>query len=386
MQTKVQGQIAALNQNNTSCKGAFFSKEIEKESVYNEFIDLVPFEKAPEGYLKPIKHYHLLMKSMYNYLIKKEPEYDVIYMRYPGAGKGLLKIATAFGSKICLEHNSKETEEIKGQKNQHLPVNSLGKLLSWYHYVYHPLAMERKYAPKIFSKIKLATCVSKEMANYETLRAKSSNYKCVPIGNGIDVNRIPLRNAPEFNGSELNLLFLKGTSGLAPWNGIERLIHSMEHYNGDIKVSLYIAGKYIENEIQYPKKLNDNIHFAGYLNGEQLDNLFDKCHIAVGTLAFYKSNQYENATLKVREYFARGIPFIYAYTDFDLENIPEGKQFTLQFPNDNSVIDMNNILKFGVNALKNKNHPAQMREYATEHFDYKVKMAQLQEILKQHFN
>jgi len=83
--------------------------------------------------------------------------------------------------------------------------------------------------------------------------------------------------------------------------------------------------------------------------------------------------------LKVREYTARGVPFVIAYDDIDLEdNLP----FYLRLPSDNSPIDMEKIVRWADNVLKDKDIPFYMREYALNKMDWRVKMKQLKDFLE----
>ena len=104
-------------------------------------------------------------------------------------------------------------------------------------------------------------------------------------------------------------------------------------------------------------------------------------HFGVATLGLYRKGLNQTTTIKVREYTAQGLPFFYAYSDPDLNE--ESKEFALEFPNDNSIIDMEKIIEFARKALEDKGLPQKMRKYAEEHLDYEVKMKKLYvELLK----
>jgi hypothetical protein len=71
--------------------------------------------------------------------------------------------------------------------------------------------------------------------------------------------------------------------------------------------------------------------------------------------------------------------FIYAYSDPDLND--EAKEFSLQFPNDDSLIDMEQVLEFAKRTLSDPLLTQKMRKYAEEHLDYEVKMKKLHQFL-----
>lgn len=98
-------------------------------------------------------------------------------------------------------------------------------------------------------------------------------------------------------------------------------------------------------------------------------------NLGIGTLALYKKNMNEASVLKVREYVSRGIPFIKAYYDTDIDNIPELSPFYLNFPNNDSLIDVNKIIEFLTSVSKSELDISNiMHKIAVEKLDWSVKM------------
>ena len=83
----------------------------------------------------------------------------------------------------------------------------------------------------------------------------------------------------------------------------------------------------------------------------------------------------EAAALKVREYVSRGIPFIKAYYDTDIDNIPELSSYYLNFPNDDSIIEIEKIIQF-LEIINQMDHniSEKMHEIAVEKIDWIKKM------------
>jgi hypothetical protein len=142
------------------------------------------------------------------------------------------------------------------------------------------------------------------------------------------------------------------------------------------KIKLIICGYKIDGEIPDKKY----IEHLGYKNKSDIDQLINNVHLGISTLALHKKQLMEASTLKTREYVARGLPFIYAYTDPDLNE--DSKEFALEFPNDDSLIDMEKVIEFAKKALEDKELPQKMRKYAEEHLDYEVKMKKLYQELQ----
>ena len=126
--------------------------------------------------------------------------------------------------------------------------------------------------------------------------------------------------------------------------------------------------------------LEKSVIFHGVKTGKELDELFDKCHIAAGSLGLHRIGVSEGSILKVREYCARGIPFIYGAMDSDFnEKFP----YILRVPADESPIDLNAVFSFADRAFSDTEHSVKMREYAKENLDWSIKMKRLVEFMNE---
>ena len=123
-------------------------------------------------------------------------------------------------------------------------------------------------------------------------------------------------------------------------------------------------------------KLEDNVAFIGFMNGSVLDDLFDRSHIAVGSLGMHRLGMIEGSTLKAREYCARGIPFLYGCFDPDFsDDFP----YIMKVPGDENPIDIEEIIRFAEKVYSDPEHHIKMRAYAKERLDWSVKMKRLKE-------
>ena len=179
----------------------------------------------------------------------------------------------------------------------------------------------------------------------------------IRISNGVDFDHIPLRypTKKETNNQEIHLI---GVAEVHYWHGFDRLIAGLgEYYKTGkpiIKIHFHIVGGVADSEmynsIHAPgfKELIDEygiaeyIHFHGPMYGQELDELFNMCDFAIGSLGRHRSGIDKIKTLKNREYAARGIPFIYSETDEDFDHMP----YILKAPADESPIDIEYLLKF----------------------------------------
>lgn len=119
--------------------------------------------------------------------------------------------------------------------------------------------------------------------------------------------------------------------------------------------------------------------FHGFTTGKVLDDLFDQCHLAVGSLGIHRKGLTQTPELKGREYCARGIPYIIACGDPDF---PTNFPHIFHLPADERPIDIKQVLTFAKKVCADPDHPQTMRRYAEEHLDWSVKMRRLKEFLE----
>ena len=222
--------------------------------------------------------------------------------------------------------------------------------------------------------------VTDEITAYQLKKSGDTSIPHITIGNGFEVNSVSRRRAPEANDRELNLLCVANVSR---WHGLDRLLRGLATYSRTPKVILHIAGDGAElphlQQLTKELGIGDRVVFHGFTTGKALDDLFDQCHIAVGSLGIHRIGLAEASILKAREYCARGIPFIYGVSDPDF---PADFPYVLQLPADESPIDIERVLAFAKKVCANPDHPQTMRRYAEEHLDWSVKMKKLKDFLE----
>ena len=97
-----------------------------------------------------------------------------------------------------------------------------------------------------------------------------------------------------------------------------------------------------------------------------MDDVFNQCQFAIGSLARHRSGIAVIKTLKNREYATRGIPFIYSEQDSDFDQRP----YVLKAPTDESPIDIQQIIDF-LDHFQMK--PEEIRK-TVEHLTWKKQM------------
>ena len=205
------------------------------------------------------------------------------------------------------------------------------------------------YIDKLFRKAlakKMEAIVT--FSNEETIFGK----RTICISNGIDLDSISIHNPKKQND-----IHLIAVAEIHYWHGFDRLVAGMGEYyklNPDArKVFFHVVGweddrgttsnGYLTVE-QTAKKYNIGQYVVnhGKLFGDKLDEVFNQCVFAIGSLGRHRSGITNIKTLKNREYAARGIPFIYSETDNDFEDKP----YIIKAPADESPVNIRQIIDF----------------------------------------
>jgi len=171
----------------------------------------------------------------------------------------------------------------------------------------------------------------------------------IQISNGIDFETIPIRKEHPISSHGIHIV---GVAEIHFWHGFDRFLKGLGEYyrsNPSTQVYFHLVGEYSgtreKNEIESAIKdynLNDYVTIYGALSGNKLNDVFDKCDFAIGSLGRHRSGVETMRSLKNREYAARGIPFAYAESDPDFDNQP----YVVKYSPDESTIDINCILNY----------------------------------------
>ena len=193
---------------------------------------------------------------------------------------------------------------------------------------------------------------------------------CIEYGMGVDVDRYEPHNYSG-NKDEINMIMVGCDS---PYHGTDRIIASLDDYyshcsNNQTVINLHLVGKLNDRETERIKKAKCKSHIICYgrKSGIELNEVFNKCNMALGPLAQYRIRK-KDTGLKTKEYFARGIPYIYTGEE---PHIASDYPFILQVPNDSSLIDMSTISDFYNSYVGNASVVSNMREIARQCFSWR---------------
>ncbi|MDD3213063.1 MAG: glycosyltransferase, partial [Eubacteriales bacterium] len=142
------------------------------------------------------------------------------------------------------------------------------------------------------------------------------------IVNGVNVTALP-PHTPNPGGTAVRLLALASMSG---WHGYDRILRSLAAYQGDADVRIEFVGGEGDGSLAKWRALSgelglaDRVTFHGALYGDALNAAVASCDVGVGSLGMYRYGLAQGMTLKLREYMARGLPFVTAVDDPALPN------------------------------------------------------------------
>ena len=229
------------------------------------------------------------------------------------------------------------------------------------------------YIDKMFRR-----ALSAKMEAIVTFSNKESIFgkRTICISNGIDLDSIPLHNPKK----QQDIHFI-AVAEIHYWHGFDRLVAGLGEYyksnpNGR-KVYFHVVGweddrgttsnGYLTVE-QMARKygIEKYIIYHGKLFGDKLDEVFNQCVFAIGSLGRHRSGITEIKTLKNREYAARGISFIYSENDSDFDDKP----YIIKAPADESPINVGEIINY---IDSHDFNPAEIRK-TVEHLSWKYQM------------
>lgn len=234
----------------------------------------------------------------------------------------------------------------------------------------------RQIASELIDRITLLSLRTKiEAYVIQAQNTKLFFRRTIRIINGIDASAVKMTNPEPHEGIRLLAVAM-----MEPWHGYERIITGIARYyqgNGqkeNVQLELVGEGSQIPVYKQLAEKncLEDHIHFHGVLHGEELDKVYDRCDLGLGSFGMYKLQLKDSSILKLKEYCAKGLPFVYACPE---KCFPEGLDFCKLFENNEVPININELVSFyyGLSPRLTEIR-SEMRTYAEEKLSWTKEM------------
>ncbi len=351
---KVAGQITGFNNSGLSCRFVFCS---QPESFVSKVISCLPF--APDGISWP------------NPEDFKDDSF--MYVRQPRfISKQMIRFLEQVkrinsDCKIILElPNYPYDQEMK------IPL-------------LYPAYLKDKRARK-----KLSTVIDRIAVIKKTSPEEIFGVPRLLFVNGIDFQRIRATHVVS-DISQINIFFAAYTVKGDLRYGTDRLLEGLAQYyqNGgqrDVQAHFAIGGGEASSIERQIKNLNleSKVHFYGEVPWYKLDDITDKCTIAMAPLGLHRIGATTTSALKTREYLAKGIPFFFSGGVDVFEDHVE--DFCLEIPADDSPVDIEELIKFH-DSLYRKYDQEQLiqriRNYAMKKVSVEVAMKDVISYIKE---
>jgi glycosyltransferase involved in cell wall biosynthesis len=253
------------------------SKEKEIDSVN------VRFSK----YSNPIL-IRIWQAKIINQLTKK---YAALIIRYP-LYDPFLDFIIRDKRKIITEHHTKEVVELQ----------LLGSRRSY---------IEKVFGNRWINKFGGIIGVTDEILQYEKSRSNFSG-KSLFIPNSIPVNtELDMSDKIGYN-DKIQIIFV---ANFRPWHGLAKVIEGINKSEVDDSVyQLHLIGKVPDKELEILTNFI-SVKVYGELPNDKINELYKKMDFAIGGFNLHVKNMEEATSLKVREYFANGLPTLIGSRD-----------------------------------------------------------------------
>ena len=287
--------------------------------------------------------------------------YGAVILRYPKLPFGWRFFLRRAGVPVITEHHTDEVAEIRGAGG-------------WVRRA--AAAVERHWRAGFLRRVSGVIGVTPEIT--ERIRAEAPQAFSATMTNGVDVAGVPATGFVPFDGTVLRMVSV--ASEFVPWQGLDRLLNGILTYRGPVHIDLVLAGSVPAALAGLIRRCTGRpgvtIQCPGLVFGSELDTWLARANLAIASLGLFRKQMNQACPLKVREYTARGIPFVYGYEDPDL---PEDVGFAMRVPNDERPVDLDAVIRFAARTAGETDLPGRMRAFAGQHMDWSGKIRILQD-------
>ncbi len=371
VQQKITNQIRIARQLGYAVTGLFFTTEPVFENENNNILWFqVPVVSS--GYFRSLRQHAQNVKVALEQIKKIDAPAKIYFMRFGICNRALLRLTQYLKGRIVFNHLSVETDEYALYQSD--AGSSLSQFLSNLEFKWLPIWLDRTLGKIIRRNSKGAIVNSEEIAMRQQKKSMGL-YPCEVIPDAVDTLSFPLLSSKIF-GNNVNMVFLKGASMDAEYNGLDRLMKGMVAYSGPRNYTLTIMGNHTIMEERLAKNLGlqGRVFFKKATYGTELNEELEKHHLGVGPLAVHRKGISATSSIKTREFLARGLPFFIAHTDDELFATSDCSAFYEVYHADENNIDLYSLEDFITRLNNIPGYPVKMRAIAQQYFDYKIKI------------
>lgn len=379
VQTKIANQVFFMNKHCDLDVFFFYTIHDLADGTGMLNINPVRYDFELNGYFKSTREYSAQIKFVRRWLKNNYQKYDYFILRQPKSCFQSYLMTRNFGDKLVFEVQSKNINEIIANKTENPLRFSVSSILSWFEHYFLPIIKILFFERMIFREVHKIITVTNEL-KYDVLKYLKGTEKfgkVKHVGNGVffsdDSNNKVLLNK-HFDGKMLNLLLMMGAGADAKWVGKDIIIDKLIEYKGDCHIVLNICGNNI-NSVPDIKGQYYEINYLGYLQGDNLENIYKDSHLGIGSMAMHRAGLKEGSTLKIREYIKNDLPCVFGHIDSDLDEFINEK-ILLQVKPNNLCFD--SVVNFAYEFYNNyQNNVIKMRRLAIIKLNLEVKIKEL---------
>lgn len=182
---------------------------------------------------------------------------------------------------------------------------------------------------------------------------------------GVDVERI----TPHLYMGEKSELNLISVANENVYHAYDRIIESVYEYKGDRTVKVHLVGTVTDSskDLIHKYGLNNQFILYGKKSGLELDQIYNKCNVGLGPFGQHRVGGKKDTGLKTKEYFAKGLPYIYSGEE---PTVPNDYPYICKFSSDESPIDFDRVWDFYQSYVDDLTVVDNMRTFAYEHYSW----------------
>ncbi len=301
---------------------------------------------------------------------------DKVFMRYGLATRSLLSLVFLLKKQLYFNHLSIESREYRLYQSD--STSFISRLLSNIEHKYLPINNDRIYGRLIRLFSGGAIVNSDEIGIFQKKLA-FGYYPYKVVGDAVNTESFQPMTI-DFNTQQIQMVFLKGATMDADYNGLDRLILSLSRQK-DNPYIYYLT--IIGNDTDWEKKLIEKYNAEQFVSlkpamiKKALDIELVNYQLGVGPLAVHRKGIFSTTSIKVREYFARGLPFFFAHHDPGVSENPELQPYFLQLNTTDNPIDLTLLNEFIARISQTSNISSEMHRLSYQYLDYKVQVDQI---------
>lgn len=360
---KINGQINAYKKSDIEVYFGHFSGE--KFSIEHEGKTILHNVKKGNTRTK--------LGSIYNYiysLIRKK-HIDIIYIRFASLDEKAINFfynLHKINVQIIIEFYSHNL--VLEAKKTALRDFKAGKVLNAIK-SYASLTINQYYCTKLHNYVDLIVTT--------TPVDKLYGIPTINVVNGIDTSassvRIKSNNEYDFN--------IVSVAMISTWHGYDRIIKGIANYyqnGGDKNIHYTVIGDGDEKanleKLVHDLQLENHVEFTGIKVKEELEPYYNYADVALEMLAGFRRTDGNISSIKMAEYFAKGVPVLYA-SNSEIENF-EIKKYCIYVENNDSDVDVFELIEKTNKIYSSSGNVSQkMHDVAKKYFDWTVTMKDL---------